>query len=266
MRRPFLFIILLFFVACAPKTAIRIAVPDTEQSKILEDINSYQKSLQGIGAAKAYAKVRVKIRGHQARIEEAVKIRFPFSFYFETLDDLGNTQFKMTSDGSGLLWEDYSQREYWLGELNEKNLRKFLPLAANLEETLGLFVGKMPLLDLKEAKVFGTEKSNIYLVKIPRGQIFWDKSQNVIVSLAFKSEAANLGFVYEGDHFHPLTLYPTKETDLRVPSLVKLKDVKTKNEIEINCQDLELSLGTLLVPQAFSLDPLPGAKRLDALP
>ncbi len=260
-----LFLVFLLF-ACVSKTPPRVALSENDQQKILEPVKRYIQSLQSIKSVKAYAKVRLKIRGQKLNFDEMIKIQFPFPFYFETLDDLANTRFQLVSNGSSLFWQDFNRKEYWEGELNEKNIRKFLPLASNLEETLGLFVGKIPLLNLQEAKVFEGNQASQYVIRIPRGEIVWDSSQNVIVRLALKPEGANLAFEYEGGHFHSQTLYPTKETDVYVPSHVKLKDLKTKNEIEINYQDSTLGIGAVLVPMTIRFNPLPDAKRLNALP
>ncbi len=262
----FPFLLLCLFFACTAKTPPRIALPENEQQNLLKTVERYIQSLQKIKGVKAYAKVRLKVRGQKINFDEVIKIQFPFSFYFETLDDLANTSFQLMSDGSSLFWQDFIRKEYWEGELNEKSIRKFIPLASDLEETLGLFVGKIPPLDLKEAKVFKNSDSSQYIIRIPRGEIIWDLSQNAIVHLALKGEGASLAFEYEGGRFHPQTLNPTKETDVNVPSHVKLKDLKTKNEIEINYKDLTLGIGPMLVPLTIQFNPLPDAKRLNALP
>lgn len=265
--RVLLFLALPFFLfACVSKVPPRIALPENDQSKILAQTNRYLQSLQKIGSVKAYAKVRLKVRGVKANFDEVIKIQFPFSFYFETLDDLANSRYQMVSDGALLFWQDELRKEYWEGELSEKTIRKFLPLASNLEETLGLFIGKIPLLDLKSAQVFKGDLLSQYVIRSPRGEIVWDSSQNVIVRLALKAEDAKFAFEYEGGNFHSRTLYPTKETDVNVPSRVKVKDKKSKNEIEIIYQDMDLGLGGLLFTKPIQFNPLPDAKKIDALP
>lgn len=259
-------LLFLFLNACAPKQPPRVALPESERAQVLHRVEHALRSLQAIGSAKGYAKVHLKVRGAKAGFDEVIKIRFPSAFYFETLDDLANTRYVMVSDGARLFWQDYGRKEYWEGDLEEKVFRKFLPLASNLEETLGLFIGKLPPLDLSEAQVFPAEQASRYRVKIPRGEIVWDASQDAIVRLALKAEGARLGFDYEGAGFRRQTLFPTKEADVSAPSRVKLKDQKTKNEIEILYQDLELGIGHSSLPQAFPFVPLPDAKKIDELP
>lgn len=266
-KRFILFFLLGFlFFACTSKAPPRVAIPDENQKTILQNASLYMHSLHRIGTVKAYAKVRLKVRGYEGRFEEVLKIQFPSSFYFETLDDFANTRFQLLSDGALLYWQNFDKKEYWEGELNEKTIRRFLPLASNLEETLGLFIGKLPELDLKEAQVFQGKFPQLFVIKIPRGELVWDNEIHAIVSLVLKAESANLAFEYEGKNFHSRTLFPTKETDVYLPSRVRLKDLKTKNEIEINYQNFELGIGSLMMPSPIKFNPLPDAKKLHDLP
>lgn len=263
---PLFLFISIFLFSCVPRKAPRVALPQNEQAIILQKVARYSESLQKIGSAKSYAKVRLRVRGYKTSFDEVIKIRFPFSFYFETLDDLANKRFVMASNGSTLFWQDYDRKEYYEGELDENSLRKFLPLAANLEETLGFFIGKLPVFDLQTAQIFKIDQGPQYSIKISRGEIIWDESQNAIVSLAFGKEGARVGFEYEGANFRRQTLHSTKESDVYIPSRVKLRDKKTKNEIEILYQDSELAIGNAVLPESISWAPLPDAKQIHELP
>lgn len=263
---PFFVLLLIYLSACAPTKAPRVALPPNEQSNILKKVSLYSESLQKIGSVKSYAKVRLRVRSYKTSFDEVIKILFPFSFYFETLDDLANKRFVMASDGATLFWQDYDRKEYYEGKLEEKSLRKFLPLASNIEETLGYFVGKLPLFDLQMAQVFKVDQGPQYSIRIPRGEIIWDDSQNAIVSLAFGKEGARVAFEYEAGNFRRQTLQASKETDVYLPSRVKLRDKQTKNEIEIIYQDSELAVGNAKGWEPISWSPLPDAKQIHELP
>lgn len=253
--------------ACAGARPLpRSALDENQQKVILDKVEAYNQSLQKVGSAKAFAKVKLKVRGYKSNFDEVIKIAFPFNFYFETLDDLANTRFVLSSDGSTLFWQDYGRKEYYEGEFQAEKLRKFLPLAASLEETLGYFIGKIPALDFHQAQVSKIAEGPQYAIPIPGGEIIWDDSQNAIVSLAFGKEGARVGFAYEGANFRRQKLSPGKDLEVLLPARVKLRDKKTKNEIEILYQDSELAVGNFAFPGPLSWDPLLGAKKIHELP
>ncbi len=261
-----LFLGLGFVFACTAKRPPRIALPPADQQKIIKQVAHTIHSLQGMRGARGFAKVSLRIKGHQARFDAVVKIEFPLSFYFETLDDFANTRYQLISDGAQLFWQDFSKKEYWEGALHEKMMQKFLPLASHLEETLGLWIGKIPPLKLQEAEVWEGPLPFQYLIVIPQGKIIWEDSSKTIVYLALKTEGAKFGYEYEGSDFHPITFIPTKETDVKVPFRIRLKDAKTKNEIEIHYQSLEVGMGKGFLPFSTEFNPLPDAKKIHALP
>lgn len=244
MRRyPIFIVFLFFFTACTVKSPPRVSIPTNEEQKILGQVQQYLHSLQGIQSVKAYAKVKLKIKGKKLNFDEVIKIQFPLSFQFESLDDFANIRFVLRSEGEQLFWQDFQNQQSGDLDLTEKNIRKFIPMATSLTETLGFFIGKIPLLDLKNARVYPGPLAEEFVIETPQGELVWSSSQKVIVRLAWKKEGARLAFEYEGGNFILRKINPTKEAEVRLPSHIKLKDYKNKSEIEISYQDLMLTLG-----------------------
>jgi outer membrane lipoprotein-sorting protein len=251
------FIFLLFLLpSCAPKMPPRVSVPESEQVQVLKEVKAYLNSLQSIRSAKGFAKVRLKASKGRGNFDEAVIIRLPASFRFETLDDFGKTRFLVTSDGSSLDWQDLSRKEYSTGEMTDERVRRLIPLAHSLEETLGLFIGKIKPPDLTQAVVTRQKSLTEYRIEFLGGELIWDRENHAIVSFASKGEDGKVAFQYRGSEFK-------EKPSIKIPSRVWLKDFKTKKEIEIHYQDLELN--PVISESLFKLYPQPDARRLDEM-
>jgi hypothetical protein len=129
-------------------------------------------------------------------------------------------------------------------------------MASSVEETLGLFLGKVPPPDLVGARVFREGDSPRFWVVFSGGELLWDDEEGAIVSFASKGERDRVTFQYEGGEFQQNTLYKVK-----IPFRVKMKDFKTKNRVEIHYLSLEIN--PKLSPTLFELDSNRETRRLD---
>lgn len=268
VRKPPLWFLAAFsaflFAACGPKAPPRVAVPDSERSGVLREIQTYLQGLESLQSLRGFARVRLKVKGGSQNFDEAVIIRFPESFRFETLDDLGNTRLLLSSDGRTLFWQDFSRREYFEGALHEVKLGRLLPMASTLSETLALFIGKPTLEKRLIGPVEREGEGPRYRVILPLGELVWDSGEKAILSFASKKENGKVAYRYEGESFleRPLAGDPQKRT-IKIPSRVRLKDFKSKNEIRIRYQQLELN--PKIQEGVFVIQPSLDAKRLDEI-
>ncbi|MBL7685096.1 MAG: hypothetical protein JNK65_03555 [Deltaproteobacteria bacterium] len=239
-QKIFFLFILLFMFACATQTPPRISsLPDSQKTKILNSVKKKLEMFQKIESAKGFAQVKLKLRNKKQSLDEVVFLKFPKHFRFETLDDFGNLQFFILSDGENLRWEDRLKGQSSEIDLSEKNLRRFLPSTGSIDQTLALFIGKIPLLDLEEAKVF--PKNETYEVEFQGAVLVWNPIQEQILSLVFKNNRGKTFFRFEGSDFKNYPLNTSSKDFVSLPSRVLLQDFKTKNELEIRYQSLELN-------------------------
>ncbi len=268
----FSFFLVVSLATCGSKAPPRTALSEEAESKIIQKTGNYlQKNRSYLHSAKGYAKVKLRIKSKKENFDAVVIVDLnttpdndstPLRFRFEILDDLGNSRSLMVSDGKTLFWKDFSKEEIRSDELSEKNLRKFLPLANSIEETLGLLVGRIPLLDLNQSTVRPSprpspqgEGEKNYQINFSQGEILWNDQKQVIEFLALKSKSGKLAFQYEGKNFIHPTVSPTKETTLTIPSQIRLTDLKTKNEIEINYKVIDIGMRLPFSPALFELEP-----------
>jgi outer membrane lipoprotein-sorting protein len=261
----FLLLVLSFFLfACGSKISPRAALPEAESRHVLEQAEAYLQSVQILKSARGYAKVRLKVKGHQKNFDEAVIIAWPDSFRFETLDDLGNTQFLIVSDGDTLAWQDFQRKEMSSQKVNDKALARFLPVVESVTDTLGLLIGRLPPQDLKGAQVTRDAKSPLAHIHFSKGEIGWDSESGYIVSLALKDEDGKFRFQIEGRDFVDRVIRGPKESLARAPSRIHLKDLKTGNEIDLSYRDLTVEpASSKLSPSLFHVEPSSDMKRLD---
>ena len=223
-------LVVLFLSSCAPKAPPRISAPEEQSKKVLEDFALALKSLQKIQSARGYAKLKLKVKGRSANVDEAVLIQLPRSFRFETVDDFGGPRFLLLSDGESLFWRDFSRKEEGREDLSEAALKKYLPMAADLSETLGLFMGRIPRDDVATAKVSQEEGSGLYWILTPRSESLWDHEARTILSFASKGEDGKVAYQYKAGEFQGL-----------IPRRIFLKDLKTNNEVTIHYLDFQLN-------------------------
>lgn len=263
-----------FLAACGSKISPKSSLSKEVQSQIIQKTENYLKTNQKyLQAAKGYAKVKLKIKSKKENFDAVVIVDLnPSSdpdnqskilrFRFEILDDLGNSRTLILSDGKNLSWKDFSKEEIHLAELSEKNLRKFLPLANSIEETLGLLIGKIPKLEIHTSSVIQSPcnspqpcASSLYRLTFPQGEMLWNDEKQVIEFLALKSKNGKLAFQFEGKNFIYPIVSPTKEMTIAIPSQIKLVDLKTKNEIEINYKVIDIGMRLSFSPSLFELEP-----------
>jgi hypothetical protein len=254
---------LLFLVACGPKTPPRTALPEGQAADVLREVRAFLQSWEAVGSARGYARVQLHARRKTLRTDEALFIHLPDAFRFESLDDFGRTRFLLLSDGQNLQWRDFDRGESEIRERNEEELKRFLPMASSIEETLGLFLGKLPPPDLAGAQVFKEGDSSRFRVVFPSGEFLWDEGEGAIVSFALKGERGRVVFQYEGGEFKELNLPSLGKTlsRIKVPSRVKMKDFKTKNRVEIHYLSLEIN--PKLAPSLFEMNSNRETRRLD---
>jgi len=250
-RSLFIFFLSLFLFACGVKTPPKTAVPESHRAQILQSIQKNLQQFQDLRSVKGYAKVRLKTRKGSAQVEEVVWVRFPQSFYFETVDDFGNARYVLISDGENLSWQDYSKKEYGEQALSSISLEKILPLHSTLAESLGLLVGKF-VFSLKDGDLFKVSDHQ-YEFKSSDFRLVWDSLAQKIVSVDFQDESGKVTYRYEGSDF--FSQAP------RFPSKVRLRDYKHKTEMEIRYQFLEEN--PAVDESLFNLKVLPDAKKVD---
>lgn len=263
-RRLFPLVFLLFFFACGPKVPPRVALPEADSQRVLEEADSYIRGVQMIHTGRGYAKVGLKVKGHRRSFDEAVVVGWPDSFRFETLDDLGNTQFLIVSDGETLAWQDFIKKESSEHQITEERLRRFLPVVESVRDTLGLLIGRLPLQDLSGAAVSREANSGLNRIVTLKGEMVWDPEGRYIVSLALKGEDGKFRYQYEGWDFVDRPIRGSKGTQVRAPSRIHLKDLKTGNEIDLFYRDLSVdTISSGISPSLFRLNAESGMKRLD---
>ncbi len=250
-RSLFVFSLFVFLSACGVKTPPKIAVPESNQVQILQAIQKNLQHFQDLQGAKGYAKVRLKTRKGSAQVEEVVLIRFPQSFYFETVDDFGNARYVLISDGENLSWQDYSKKEYGEQPISSISLEKILPLHSSLSESLALLIGKFNF-SLNDGEVFKISDHQ-YECKSSAFRLVWDSLLQKIVSVDFQDENGKVTYRYEGSDFF--------SQEPRFPSKVRLRDYKHKTEMEIRYQFLEEN--PAVDESLFNLKVLPDAKKVD---
>ncbi len=266
------FFLVVSLAACGSKTPPRSSLSEEVESKIIQRTENYlQKNHNYLHSAKGYAKVKLKIKSKKENFDAVILVDFniipdhefvPLRFRFEVLDDLGNSRSLVVSDGKTLSWKDFSKEEIHSTDLSEKNLRNFLPLANSLEETLGLLIGRIPKLEIHSASVVESPcrdprlcTSTSYRLTFPQGEILWNDQKQTIEFLALKSKSGKLTFQYEGKNFIHPTVSPTKETSLTIPSQIRLTDLKSKNEIEINYKVIDIGIRLPFSQTLFELEP-----------
>gem|GEM_PF-2202515 len=244
--------------ACVTRMPPRVALPEAESSRVLDNLRLHLKNQELLQGARGYARVKLKLGGKGAGAEEAVFIALPDRFRFETLDDLGNRRFVLFGGEGRFFARDEGKPSERLRELEEKDLKRFLPLKSDVEETLGLFLGKIPPLNLEGARVYPELKDSTFRIVLPEAEVFWDDAQGLILSLDWKEERGKLAYRYEGGEFARASFRrpsPSSSKDpLLAPMRVRLTDLKTKNWVEIRYLSLEWNPD--LSPSLFRVNPL----------
>jgi len=251
-KKVLIFFVVIFLSACgSSKTPPKVAVPESEKTKILQSIQQSLEISQALKNVKGYAQVHLKTRKGSTHFDEVVFIRFPDSFYFETVDDFGNARYVLISNGENLSWQDYSKKEYGEEALSSIKLEKILPLRSTLAESLGFLVGKLGV--VLKAGDFFQSSDHRYELKTPEYSLIWDTQLQKIVSVDFRDENGKVTYRYEGLNF--FSQAPG------FPSKIHLRDYKHKTEMEIRYQFLEEN--PTVDESLFNLKVLPDAKKVN---
>ncbi len=281
MRLKALVLILAFvFVGCVsrlPGPAIPASalfeVDEKEKETVVQSVKDYTLSLKQLKGARGYARVRLDTKGKIKNLDELILIFFPEntppSFRFETLDDFGNPHFVLLSDGKQLEWQDLDRSEISTEILEEKTLKRFLPIFLNLSKTLGLLIGKLdlsfendPLLAVLKNREANPEFYHLYFAT---REIVWSTQEKTIVRWIEKNHSGKSLFIYEAKDFHILDTSPPECTHLvggvavgptgdsncvkdksggfsfKLPTKIYLKDFKNKTFLDLEYLQMKIT-------------------------
>lgn len=248
-----LFGIAFLWGACLPKPPVRISVPEMEKKKILKEASA-ALGRRPIERVKALARVKIKIRSSRQSFDAAIFVDFgspprkKTRFRFEILDDFGKIHLLVFSDGEKLFWDDATAGKRSELELSEKNIARFLPFFSSIEESLALLFGVDARWDLEEASVFRGEEPEQYLIVFSKGELTWNRSSQEFSRLALKNaQGRPLISSVLGNYENP----GRKQSGRNFPLHLFLKDLKNKNELELNYLSLEIDPQAPFPPMLF---------------